>query len=111
MTIKHCIIKKNKAHSGAGIYNAANLTVEKSLISANQAVSSLARFQARGGGLFNASTGTAKLKKSIVRLNEAGTPENPGSGGGIFNNNGIITLEKTRVKRNTPDDIVPPIVD
>ena len=51
----------------------------------------------RGGGIVN--FGTLTLKESEVSGNTAG-----GTGGGIFNDGGIVTLEESTVSHNTPND-------
>lgn len=105
---KQCKIKKNKANAGGGIYNAATLTIKDSLILENHALPSSTGIQSKGGGLFNAFTGTTTLINSTIEFNEAGSSTNLGSGGGVFNNNGQIDLETTRIKHNLPDNIAHP---
>ena len=91
---------------GGGIFNAGTLTVVNSRLSGNAA-------DDQGGGIFN--LGTLILNKSIIADNTAIV------GGGVYNCiegqiaddiisspcHGTLTLQRTTVTENTPDNIFP----
>ena len=79
---------------GGAIYNAATLTVSNSTLHANTAASG------PGGGLEN-TTGTATFTTSRVENNSAV------SGGGIHVTGGTVTIQRTVVIRNRPDNCAP----
>jgi hypothetical protein len=106
--------------SGGGLWNRASLTVVGSTIADNRAVVS------PGGGLYNSAAGTASIVRSTLRANRAslgGGAYNLGTlgavdstvvrnhatvqGGGITDR-GRLTLIRTPVVANTPDNIDPP---
>jgi hypothetical protein len=85
MTIDHTLIQGNSAMSGGGIYNFGSSTsVSSSFVQQNTA--------GIGGGIFNANwftaIGTVVATGSVIKANTATT----GSGGGIYNDSGIVTL-------------------
>jgi hypothetical protein len=59
-----------------------------------------------GGGITNASTGVTSLSNSLVEHNKASLAAPGTSGGGISNENpsGGVTLSRTAVRMNTPDN-------
>ena len=91
---------------GGGLFNAGTLTVVNSRLSGNAA-------DDQGGGIFN--LGTLILNKSIIADNTAIV------GGGVYNCiegqiaddiisspcHGTLTLQRTTVTENTPDNIFP----
>ena len=92
---------------GGGIFNAGTLTVVNSAVSGNTATD-------QGGGIFN--LGTLILNNSRINTNTANV------GGGIYNClegqvadtffgttpcYGTLTLQRTTVTENTPDNIFP----
>jgi hypothetical protein len=84
--------------NGGGVYTTASHTarVIQSTIAGNSAAN-------LGGGLYNA--GTTSLDDTLVNLNQAvGTPN---AGGGIFNAAGTVTLSRSTVRRNSPDNCEP----
>jgi predicted outer membrane repeat protein len=113
MTLRHSNVNGNTAAgggakaSGGGILNVAApdapgtgvLTLDHSKVDHNSA-------GGNGGGISNglapmAVGGDVTLKHSEVRHNSAG------HGGGIFNNGGAVTLKKTKVTDNHPDNCEP----
>ena len=105
---------------GGGIWNGGSLKVSGSTISGNRAVLS------PGGGLFNSAGATASILRSTLRANQGslgggafnlGTLGVVGStvtrnqatiqGGGIANR-GQLSLLRSRVVANTPDNVAPP---
>jgi len=75
---------------GGGIKNIGMLTVTNTTFSGNSA--------GAGGGIFN--DGTLTIHKSKITDNSAA------EGGGIFNASGTVTLTKSKVKGNQPDNCV-----
>ncbi len=118
-------ISANTAYCGGGIYNAATLTVTNSIIggagAGNQA-------DQRGGGIYNASSGTTMVDGSTVSGNTAGDGggiynwgtldvqngstiggfgagnQVTGWGGGIYNYDGTTTVTGSRILNNTAPD-------
>ena len=94
--------------SGGAISNSGNLVVKRlrdCSFKCPDKRCSLARnnFAVKEGGfLYNTGTATAFLKRTKVIENVAA------DGGGVFNENGaVFTKEKTTIKDNIPNDIVP----
>jgi hypothetical protein len=79
--LTNCTLSDNAAPNGGGIYNAGMLDINFCTLANNSASMS-------GGGIFNSSTGTLKIKNSIV----AGSP----AGGNCVNQSGgtFIALGK-----------------
>ncbi|MEM1181802.1 MAG: choice-of-anchor Q domain-containing protein [Acidobacteriota bacterium] len=76
LRLVRCVVTRNQASSGGGIYAAGDVTVEKSTLSANVA-------EAEGAGLFGA--GTVRLFESTLSGNRAvGSGLPTGRGGGVF---------------------------
>ena len=69
-TVTNSTIANESAATGAGIYNAGNLTLINATIAYNNAT------QSGGGGGLDAASGTATLYNSIVAQNTAGTTPN-----------------------------------
>jgi hypothetical protein len=82
---------------GGGVWNGGRLTLTSTTLGGNTAN--------QGGGLFNDCGATAVLTSDTVTNNTA--TGGAGSGGGIFNNGGILTLvgATNAVANNTPDNI------
>jgi len=97
MLIAMCVVTGNEngpGASGGGIFNAGPMTISKSVVVFNKA-------QDDGGGIFNLGADLS-IEDSVIFGNEA---ENPG--GGIKNvDSGLLTLTKTVITYNTPDDCV-----
>ena len=96
--IKSKIIDNTAASSlemgmGGGIANRGNLLIKGSAISGNES-------DDIGGGIYNRYNGNLTVMKSVVTENTAVS-----SGGGIYNV-GTITLKKTIIENNVPDDCV-----
>jgi predicted outer membrane repeat protein len=92
-------ISNNYAGYGGGIRNAGTLTVQKGIISGNNAND--------GGGIFNWRDGTLYLTGTSQIVNNQATT---GYGGGIFSTNSHITFDGTKVvvksnKAHQPDTL------
>jgi hypothetical protein len=99
LTLVRSTVTGNRAFSGGGgIHNTGTggLTTWATLIAGNST-------DGAGGGMLN--EGIAVLHKSLVTRNVAG-PDGNGNGGGIFSifSAGDLTLDRTRVVANRPDD-------
>jgi hypothetical protein len=77
---------------GGGIYNAGNLTLIESTVDGNGANSSN-NFTAYGGGIFNA--GWLSIYSSTITYNYAGSGQDFGYGGGIANRGNMVLLNST----------------
>jgi parallel beta-helix repeat protein len=84
--------------NGGGIYTTPTHTTRiiQSTVSGNSAAN-------LGGGLYN--NGTTSLDRSVVALNQAVGSSN--GGGGIFNSAGTVTLSRSMVTKNSPDNCQP----
>lgn len=91
------VVENNIAATGAGIDNGGTLQVKESKISGNRATGS-AEFLGNGGGLLNRLNATAEITDSLITRNIAAD-----NGGGIFND-GSVTLIRTLVILNQPND-------
>ncbi|MEU1625046.1 right-handed parallel beta-helix repeat-containing protein [Streptomyces sp. NPDC020096] len=99
MTLTGSTVKDNTAQQGGGIYNfGGTARLELSTVRRNRATN-------QGGGIFNDHSGRVTLARSTARDNTAGG--GPGSGGGIFNGVGTVTLDDSRVRHNHPDNCAP----
>ncbi|WP_327126348.1 hypothetical protein [Streptomyces sp. NBC_01727] len=86
-----------RVSDGGGIgNNRGEVTVSGSAVYSNTAPS--------GGGIWNG--GTLKVTLSAVLRNTA--TGRPGSGGGIYNTGGTVTLDRSVVGDNAPDNCAPP---
>lgn len=98
--IDRSTISANQANRGGGILNTGSLKLTNSTISGNEA-------GAGGGGILNFGTAaTADLSFSTITQNKAGVagkiePNDPPSGGGIFNNGGTVTIGNTILAGNS----------
>lgn len=75
-------------NDGGGIFNAGSLTMNNSSLIDNFAGE-------RGGGLFNATGGTAVLTNSIIEDSDAS-----GTGGAIFIQNGLVSIRNSTITLN-----------
>jgi hypothetical protein len=84
--------------NGGGIYTTPTHTTRiiQSTVSGNSAAN-------LGGGLYN--NGTTSLDRSVVALNQSVGSNN--AGGGIFNSAGTVTLSRSMVTKNSPDNCQP----
>lgn len=99
VTLTHSTVCGNHATDGGGIESdtLGTLKLSDSTVEHNTATG-------QGGGIFN--FGTVTLIRSTVEDNTAG--DGPGSGGGIYNAGGTVTLIHSRVRHNHPDNCAPP---
>ncbi|MFD1272214.1 hypothetical protein ACFQ51_10815 [Streptomyces kaempferi] len=82
---------------GGGILNyLGEMTVSGSTVYSNTAPF--------GGGIWN--QGTLTVTHSTVQRNTA--TGGPGSGGGIYKAGGSLSLDRSVVRNNTPDNCAPP---
>jgi hypothetical protein len=99
-TIANSTVSGNTArYKGGGIFLqefGAGLNIETSSLEHNRAAS--------GGGLFVGVESIATIAESEIRANVA--TGGPGSGGGIFNDGGRVTLQSTLLEANIPEDCV-----
>ncbi|MCX5147726.1 MULTISPECIES: hypothetical protein [unclassified Streptomyces] len=86
-----------RVSDGGGILNyMGEMTVSGSTVYSNTAPF--------GGGIWN--QGTLTVTRSTVQRNTA--TGGPGSGGGIYKAGGSLTLDRSVVRNNTPDNCAPP---
>ncbi|MER7466923.1 hypothetical protein [Streptomyces sp. NPDC097981] len=97
LTLDHSTVSYNTAGSpgGGGIFNDGTLTLDHATVNRNTAPF--------GGGIYNRNV--ANLIRSGVNDNTA--TGGPGSGGGIFNDGGTVSLNQSKVRSNTPDNCAP----
>jgi hypothetical protein len=104
-------VDHNSANVGAGIGNHGTMTIAGSRITGNTAPTDSAGTAGVGGGIANADlgfpptggSGVLTIKGSKITGNFAS-----GSGGGIVNQDGTVTLTGTLVAGNVPDNCEPP---
>jgi hypothetical protein len=126
--IAHSVINANTATANVGgIFNGGTMTVFETLVAGNHAdgeaggiginpgtttkiVQSTIKNNTaatRGGGIDN--FGTTSLDRTLVQENKASLT-NPNSGGGIFTQaTGTITLKRSIIRRNSPNNCTPAI--
>lgn len=99
-------VMDNKADraGGGGIYNTGKLTLLRSTVSRNSQIENAAS----GGGIFNVSSSSSPLKAilivsdSTISDNTSGNvKDGGGSGGGIFNFGGAVTVANSTLSGNT----------
>ncbi|MFF7126127.1 hypothetical protein [Streptomyces sp. NPDC008240] len=97
LTLNLSTVSGNTATSpgGGGIFNDGTLTMTRSTVRGNTADF--------GGGIYNRNAATLTLSSVVGNTANGG----PGSGGGIFNSGGTVTLDRTLVRNNTPDNCSP----
>ncbi len=109
--IRGSSVDHNSASLGAGIGNHGTMTITGSQITGNTAPTDSAGTTGVGGGIANADlgfpptggSGVLTIKGSKITGNFAS-----GSGGGIVNQDGTVTLTGTLVAGNVPDNCEPP---
>jgi hypothetical protein len=126
LTLTNSIVAGNRAEHGGGIFNSGRLTLLNSLVLGNQAdvgggifndqSSTLVVINSTisgntahwsGGGIANEVGGMVILTNSSISGNRvvhallAGPPEFEASGGGIFNDEGTLTLTSSTISDNT----------
>jgi hypothetical protein len=112
LTLNNTDVGFSEAEWGGGIYNLGTLTLNNSTVVSNRAIADFPN-TGRGGGIYNASNGTVNLNNSWVENNEADLSEGGGPlfgvgfGGGIFNEQGIVTLTKSTVSNNRGGGNIP----
>ncbi|MBB5780515.1 hypothetical protein [Nonomuraea jabiensis] len=90
-------VTNNQARSsGGGVSNAGTMEIKKGKIIRNRATSS-------GGGFADSTTSQTRIIDSLITRNIAGE-----RGGGIFSVRGDISLLRTSVIKNTPNECVAP---
>jgi hypothetical protein len=104
MTVFASVITGNNANHGGGVFTdgEGSTNIIRSTIAANTAP--------QGGGLYNNTNGRSRLIRTVVRQNKADLVA-PDNGGGIFDaaTPGGVTIERTAVHRNTPNNCTPAI--
>ncbi|MFD7320187.1 hypothetical protein ACFV9D_03710 [Streptomyces sp. NPDC059875] len=101
LTVSSSVLRDNNAAFGGAILTDANgrVTLSSTTVRDNSATQS-------GGGISTLSGSTLTLIRSRVEGNSAGG--GPGSGGGIVNAGGTVTLTRSDVVNNRPDNCAPP---
>ncbi|MBD2596730.1 type I secretion C-terminal target domain-containing protein [Nostoc spongiaeforme FACHB-130] len=75
LTVVNSTISGNQSYSeGGGIYNSGTLTVSNSTIALNKSYYDEENTVSSGAGIYNAATGTATIKNSIIAGNNDGIP-------------------------------------
>jgi hypothetical protein len=99
LTLSDSLVYGNTADFGAGLYdNDGTASVIHSMVVHNTASD-------QGGGIFNVNGGTMTVTRSAVAGNTA--DGGPGSGGGIYKASGTVTLNRSLVRENNPDNCDP----
>jgi hypothetical protein len=105
MTVFETLVAGNNANHGGGVFTdgEGSTNVLQSTIDANTAN--------QGGGLYNNTNGRTSLNRTVVRLNKTDLLA-ADSSGGIFDaaTPGGVTLTRTVVHRNTPNNCTPALV-
>jgi len=100
LTLSGSSVYGNTAGFGAGLYdNDGTDSVIRSTVTRNTASD-------QGGGIYNVNGGTMALTRSAVEGNTA--DGGPGSGGGVYKASGTVTLDRSGVRKNNPDNCAPP---
>src|SRR4051812_31995007 len=104
LTIKHSELRDNDAPGAAGgglLNHGSSATLDHSKVKGNTA--------AIGAGIANLRFGPEAPVPQLT-LTHTEVTHNVASvdGGGIFNDGGSVTLHKSKVKKNTPDNCAPP---
>ncbi|WP_341530102.1 hypothetical protein WKK05_12875 [Nostoc sp. UHCC 0302] len=87
LSISNSIIKYNVGYYGGGIYNTGNLTLKDTSITRNVGY--------LGGGIYN--EGTLTVSNSSINNNNTFAL---GTGGGIYNSSGIVTVDNSTISEN-----------
>ena len=99
LTLSGSSVYGNTAGFGAGLYdNDGTESVIRSTVTRNTASD-------QGGGIYNVNGGTMTLTRSTVGDNTANG--GAGSGGGVYNASGTVTLDQSWVRKNNPDNCAP----
>lgn len=92
------------APRGGGIYNAGSLTIKASSLLNNSASHTSSFTDAgMGGALYNAPAATATLTNVTISGNDAAramVDQMNGKGGGIYNDNATLTLQRVTIDNN-----------
>lgn len=95
MTMHQSIVSGNSAHGqGGGLFNVAKLNIKGSNVSKNNS--------SRGGGIANvhlSGSATVTVSESMISNNDA-----KNAPGGIYNNEGSVTLTSSNVNSNSPSN-------
>jgi|SRR5580704_369754 hypothetical protein len=100
LTLSYSSVYGNTAGFGAGLYdNDGTESVIRSTVVRNTASD-------QGGGIYDVNGGTMTLTRTAVEGNTA--DGGPGSGGGVYKASGTVTLDRSGVRKNNPDNCAPP---
>jgi hypothetical protein len=100
LTLSGSSVYGNTAGFGAGLYdNDGTESVIRSTVVRNTASD-------QGGGIYDVNGGTMTLTRTAVEGNTA--DGGPGSGGGVYKASGTVTLDRSGVRKNNPDNCAPP---
>lgn len=92
--IANFVITGGEAESGGGVVNRGGLRLQSCEVSGNDATQTFGR----GGGILNTQQGTLVVADTIIQMNAA--KGDGGLGGGIFNDQGQVTLSGCLVTDN-----------
>ena len=92
LTMEDCHISGNRAAAGGGIWNFGQLAMAGCTVSENTAF--------EGGGILNQGYGALDMTDSVVSRNRATRD----GGGGIFNLEGTMSIERSEISANTGGD-------
>jgi hypothetical protein len=92
--IANFTITGGEAESGGGVVNRGGLRLQSCEVSGNDATQTFGR----GGGILNTQQGTLVVADTIVRKNSA--KGDGGLGGGLFNDQGQVTLSECGITDN-----------
>jgi hypothetical protein len=92
-TISGLTIEHGSSLVGGGIFNGGTLSLVDCVVRDNTVDTQF------GAGIFN--VGRLNVTNCFVANNSAGDPDRPGHGGGIYNEQGTVTLTRTAVSGNT----------
>ncbi len=106
LTVMNSQVTGNGANLGGGIANSGLLSIRNSAINDNTVDGDPAVDGGLGGGIYNTGTVTvehSQIKKNTASADPYGVNEETGFGGGIFNENGGVTLDHVVVSQNQAD--------
>jgi hypothetical protein len=100
------VLNNEATQKGGGFYNVGALKLKDSLVMANESGTATATPGfADGGGIYNGDVASLQLVGTLVTRNTSNLAI--GSGGGLFNDSGALTLGAgTAIVSNQPDDCV-----
>lgn len=101
-TVQRSTLSDNTTGPGPGnggglhITMSGEVTVDRSRVTGNTAAQ-------EGGGLWNDAASTMMVSRSVISGNSADGTKADGGGGGLFNNGGTMTVDRSEVRDNRAD--------